>query len=665
MTRSSLYMVFHLNLAFSSIDEGEHPTVVDRCYRPLLDLAEAGIPIGLEATGYTLRAIKKVAPEWIDCARHLISEGKVELIGSGFCQIIAPLVPPELTRRNLEYGLRDYDALLGARPEVALVNEQAYSKGILPLYQAAGYKAVMMDWAEPASHNPNWSRALADRPQILEGAAGVRLPVLWSDAIAFQKFQRYVHGELSVEEYFEFLSDLIVKGAKAIPIYTSDAEIFDYRPGRFHSEASLGGAEFDCISILLESIKANEDVELVLPSEALRHLEPETAPIRLETSQVPVPVKKQRKYNLTRWGVTGRDDTRLNTLCWRKFMDLNAGGSDADWEALLQLWASDFRTHITDKRWQSLLEGLPVESEQASYAEANMEAEVPEAISIRQSGRFTAIEAEGVHLVLNSYRGLAIQSFGFGPADLSLSGKLDKSSVLGTLEHGFFEDIAYGADFYSGHLVHEPRHAHKITDLGRVKHDVFWQEASNAVVIQGFLDTGAGKLTKEIIFCPSEQSLTIRFDLSDLTIERGVSRLGFVTLNPDYFSEPDLFYACHNGGEDLEYFPLSCSAGVQEINHGKAVSRLVSASTALGMSGGCLFLGDDKTYVRLDMDRADCAGLGMIESRTIRGRNFIRGCISIDELDETSRMVPSGLADRMSPLRHHIRITLGKTRNLL
>ena len=46
-----LFTIFHLNLAYSSIEEAQRPEVVRRCYWPLLRLAERGVPIGIEATG--------------------------------------------------------------------------------------------------------------------------------------------------------------------------------------------------------------------------------------------------------------------------------------------------------------------------------------------------------------------------------------------------------------------------------------------------------------------------------------------------------------------------------------------------------------------------------------------------------------------------------------
>ena len=57
----------------------------------------------------------------------------------------------------------------------------------------------------------------------------------------------------------------------------------------------------------------------------------------------------------------------------------------------------------------------------------------------------------------------------------------------------------------------------------------------------------------------------------------GSLRLGYITINPEAFSQPDLFYATHNGGHGLEYFKMT-----EPVNHGDAVSFLVSAKQVLG-----------------------------------------------------------------------------------
>src|SRR5580700_9818584 len=95
------FAFFHLNLAFSSIEESRRDEVIARCYWPLLNLARRVGPIGLEISGYTLEEIARRDPAWIAAARDAIAAGRIELIGSGYSQMIGPLVPARVTKENL------------------------------------------------------------------------------------------------------------------------------------------------------------------------------------------------------------------------------------------------------------------------------------------------------------------------------------------------------------------------------------------------------------------------------------------------------------------------------------------------------------------------------------------------------------------------------------
>ena len=66
-TRSglSVFAFFHLNLAFSSIEEARRDAVIAGCYWPLLRLAEHHA-IGLEVSGYTLEEIAARDPAFAD-----------------------------------------------------------------------------------------------------------------------------------------------------------------------------------------------------------------------------------------------------------------------------------------------------------------------------------------------------------------------------------------------------------------------------------------------------------------------------------------------------------------------------------------------------------------------------------------------------------------------
>ena len=105
-----LVCMFHLNLAFSSLAPERQAHVVQACYWPMLRLAEeTPFPIAFEATGWTLERIAEHDPAWIARARELIDAGRVELIGSGYAQCAAPLLPAEVNRWNLRLGFEAYE----------------------------------------------------------------------------------------------------------------------------------------------------------------------------------------------------------------------------------------------------------------------------------------------------------------------------------------------------------------------------------------------------------------------------------------------------------------------------------------------------------------------------------------------------------------------------
>ncbi len=171
-----LYAIFHLNLAYSSIEEKQRREVVKRCYWPLLHLARRfNLPFGIDASGYTLEQIQAIDRSWIAELRFLINDGPCKFVGSGYAQVIAPLVPAEVNAANLRLGNQIYEKLLSVVPEVALVNEQAYSAGILQHYIDGGYKAVTMEWDNPARFHPEWELEWRYLPQYACGQHGEKI----------------------------------------------------------------------------------------------------------------------------------------------------------------------------------------------------------------------------------------------------------------------------------------------------------------------------------------------------------------------------------------------------------------------------------------------------------------------------------------------------------
>lgn len=656
MSLLRLYTVFHLNLAYSSIEEEKRPEVVDRCYWPLLRLArEYSLPLGIEAPAYTLESAAVCDQSWLSELRDLTTRGPCEFVGSGYAQLIGPLVPPEVNAANLRLGNATYQRLLGLEPKVALVNEQAYSAGLVKHYLAAGYRGIVMEWDNVARYHPEWDPNWRYFPQRASGLGGADIPLIWTHSIAFQKFQRYVHGEMEMAEYLAYLVSHIGEEPRAFPLYTNDIEVFDFRPGRYHTEAALeAGLEWQRIARLIEALLLDERFEFVTPGQVLDMVDRPQAGhlLRLESPEQPIPVKKQGKYNITRWAVTGRDDLGINTACWRIFRSIAPSVGDEDWRELCYLWSSDFRTHITDKRWQAYKDRLG--KALARWEGAVQPWETPGLTGVSQgdpkverSGHWLSVETATVRLRLNCRRGLAIDGLWLG----SLAGP----PLCATLSHGYFDDIDLGADWYSGHLVLELPGRPKVTDLGAVEPEVIFDQ-QGGVLVRAVISTPLGPLYKSLRVVAGESAvwLTYRPDWPEMPV--GSLRVGNFTINPDAFERSSLFYSAASGGE-RETFGLAGTT----VEHGDAVSFLVSARHGLGVTDGLVLVGDGSRALAVEVDKTAAALIGLISYRESAGSYFCRLAFSAGEMDETRRP-DSGLA-RGPEFRFRLRLVQKRQTN--
>ena len=69
-------------------------------------------------------------------------------------------------------------------------------------------------------------------PQIAIDDYNNSIDIIWNNSINFQKFQRFVYGEINKKEFLKELKRIKNKNY-SFSLYGSDAEIFDYRPKRF------------------------------------------------------------------------------------------------------------------------------------------------------------------------------------------------------------------------------------------------------------------------------------------------------------------------------------------------------------------------------------------------------------------------------------------------
>jgi hypothetical protein len=629
-----LACLFHLNLAFSSLPVAGRPAVIERCYWPMLGLPErTGFPIAIEASSWTLGRIAELDPAWIIEAKRLLDAGRIELVAGGRAQCALPLLPATAGAWNIRLGLDDVERLFGVRPRIALLGEQAYAPGLVALYAEAGVEAVIADWDNAARSHPDWPAATAGWPQRARGT-DAELPVIWSESMVFQRFQRHAHGELGTAAWIDGIRARAAGGAGALLLYANDAEVFDHRPGRFAAEPPPGDGEWDRIATGLGALADGAGGGApALPSAILGLLDAPAAgaSLRLESAAHPVPVKKQDKYNVARWAVTGRDDVGINTRCERLLRALEARGErdPAAWRALCELWASDLRTHITEERWAQAQQRLA--ATEAAWRAAPPEPSPspparPAALppGVTAEGTLWHVEAGDLRVTLNARRGLAVHAF----RDLRVA----DVPLLGTLEHGFFPTIALGADWYTGNTVQEPPAQQKVTDLGPCE-PVWAALGGGAVRVWGTVATPYGDVEKVLTIDPADGTLELDVTLRWDALPAGSLRAGHVTLHPGAFDPGTLRYATHNGGRALERHAL----GGEPVDHGAAVSSLVSVSQGLGMTEGVALLGDARRHVRIAVDRAVAAPLGLVTYTPLRDTFFLRLSLSLAEHDDTRR----------------------------
>lgn len=655
--RALLVCMFHLNLAFSSLETERRAHVVEQCYWPMLRLAEqTPFPIAFEATGWTLERVAELDPAWISRARELVDEGRVEIVGSGYAQCAAPLLPADVNRWNLRLGFEVYERLLGVRPALALVCEQAYSPGLVAIYAAAGVTGIVVDWDNAYRSHVHWDAAVRGLPQRALGCGGARLPVLWSESIAFQKFQRYAHDELSLERYVAFVAEAVAGGRGALMLYANDAEVFDHRPGRFAAEPRMAGGEWERIASALRVLGEQGVGTPALPRDVLALLDRPGAGglLRLEAPDQPIPVKKQDKYNIVRWGASGRDDIAINTRCQRIYERLAADAVDdpAQWRRLCALWASDFRTHITDGRWDAML-GELAQAEGAAGVRAPVPARVPAPAArasgaspvpsgVERNGRLWRVRTGHLDVVLNARRGLAVEAF--------VDRRLGDDPLLGTIEHGFFSTIDLGADWYTGDVVQETPLRHKITDLEPME-PVFERASDGVVRAFGRLTTQLGDIEKLVEIDGEAGAVTIDVTLRWPELPPGSLRAAHLVLRPDAFDAGSLFYATHNGGDELERHELADAAA---FDHGAAVSALVSCRQGLGATAGVLQLGDARRVVTMRVDQLVSKPLAIIGYTPVGDSYFLRAALCVTEADDTRR----GAITRGEDDPQRVRVTL-------
>ena len=355
MSKLSLYSIFHGNLNYSSISPKIYDKIIDTCYWPVLDLVkEYNFKTGIEFPLNTLTKIEKIDPLYIIELRKLSNEKKIEIIGSGKEQVVFPLVPKEVNLLNLEIGKNETEKIFSKKIDTAFINEQLFTTSLSSLYLETGFKNIITIW-EWASKISTLDNKEKFRPRKINTNLG-DLNIIWNSYISYQKFQRYVNGEIEKNDFYEYIKGNLLEENSCFPFYGSDMEIFGYKNPVLGLEGT--GKEISRFREILEKIQDDQDLEFILPSEVPKKF-PAKETVDLKSARFAILGKKQDKFAVTRWATCGRDNSKNNSLCYNALkkikiiysMDKDDAKRKQLVSELCDCWGSDFRTHTIEEKY--------------------------------------------------------------------------------------------------------------------------------------------------------------------------------------------------------------------------------------------------------------------------------------------------------------------------
>ena len=355
ISKLHLYSIFHGNLNYSSISPKIYDKIIDSCYWPVLDLVkEYKFKSGIEFPLNTILQIKKIDPLFLEELKKLIKKNKFEIICSGKEQVVFPLVPKDVNQINLEIGKNELEKKFDTKIKTAFINEQLFSSSLAKLYVESGFDNIITIW-EWASKISSLNNKIKFNPKIISTDLG-NLNIIWNSYISYQKFQRYVNGEIEKNEFFNYIIRNKLENTSCFPFYGSDMEIFGYKNPILGLEGT--GKEIERFRQILDKIENDEELSFILPSEIPKYFKPD-GKINLKSAKFSILGKKQDKFTVTRWATCGRDNSKSNALCYNALKKIRTlyGMNNDDNERknlisqLCDCWASDFRTHAIEEKY--------------------------------------------------------------------------------------------------------------------------------------------------------------------------------------------------------------------------------------------------------------------------------------------------------------------------
>jgi hypothetical protein len=613
---TTLYTSWHLNLAFSSIEVEERGEVIEKCYWPLLEMIErTGIPQGVEASAYTLEVLNDLDPLWVKKAKQLASSGQLEFISSGYFQIVGPLVPANVTFENVRLGRETCDQILGdSSGEIFFVNEQCTSEGLLNLLQELGFRAAIVEWENWWLADRQLDESIGWKPQRFRSIDGIG--IIWNHSRLFQGLQRFAHGELDNSSLLHLYSRESAETARALCAYGGDAEVFGYRPGRFASEASIGACEWEKVeAFLLDSVSGG--ASWVLPSDLLSQL-PEDG-INCFSLEHQILTKKQPKYNALRWATSGRANLEINNFCHANegSMRMNASRDD------LNLWSSDYRTHLTEKRWTHLLGSSPKLASHLARDHCEVWVNTEDNSLLKGGDELIILDNQLMAVELDPFRGLSLESLRLSGSELKL---------IGRIPFGYFSGPEHSPDWFSCNFVYQQPGHRQVTDLDSNSSRTFKHTDERKAISR--LENDYFEFQKSLQLHESLPTLTVDYLFRWKIPPMGALRIGFLSIRPDAWHRESLTFSSHNGGRGPQSYPLPAAS----FSHGAPVNPGISATNCVGMTGGLFSISDGQKSIDVTVSQFSRGAVLMLDyENRVKSWN-LRTSFSLFEYDDTSRI---------------------------
>jgi len=608
-----IYSVFHFNLFFSSLPIKDRPTVINNCYWPLINMIDRNnLKVSLEIPGSTLKAIKGLDPKLLEKIKELVALDKIDLVASGYIQIIWQLVPKNILDESIKLDREIFIEEFGFYPKIFYLNEQCFSPDLVEYLGDLGFKGVICEY-ENLSINQGISKKFD--PSVFVSSSGSEILLIWNSSYWFQMFQRTVQS--FTEEAFKDYIGLIkthVSNSNYLCLYGSDLEVFNYRPKRFHSETSIDHDEW----AVIERIYKGFSNHLILVSEILGHkkdLLNKYSSDNFSDLAKPVYVKKQKKYNISRWALTGKNDQWINSICIHisnKFDELDL----IDKELLISLFSSDLRTHIEQDRWSSAVDLIK-----------KLEPKVTTLNTAKSDSNNLIIKNTKFYEYCRNNFIVEVNTENSSLKKLQFSNH--ENPIIGTLDYGYFKDVDYLADFYSFNYLIESKEISRFSDLSN-KINSAYEDKQNISLVSESLNPSV-PISKEIVISKSEEAVYLSQKNSKLKRLSGYLRACYITfIDQDFVNNATFSY---NGVGGVERKLILN----KNFNHGDRVTNIISSKSLIPVIDGKFNISNTKSSIYFSWDPSISFIMPMASLSLVDGKMLLRICFSVGEMDETFR----------------------------